>query len=211
MKKILFATLLAFGMSLFGANATPTAVSSMTVAGNVGTVNSTAHGLAVNQGFCITNSSQTADNVCGVVATVPTANQFTFDLSGLVACASACGTAQPALQAIVLSESAPDQGHTGVRYLLWLTTTQPCPGPAASQWVAANGSGGASQAENNAIASGMWVEKVKSQVFPSNSSAVALESFLQNDWAMEQQALANNIQPCQWYGQAFDGFGWAKN
>src|SRR2546427_13112887 len=79
-----------------------TSISSVSVSGSTLTVNSTAHGLAVNQGMCITGSSIAVDNVCGVVVTVPNANSFTFVLTGGLLCAASCGSVNPAKQILIL-------------------------------------------------------------------------------------------------------------
>lgn len=205
MKKLLAAFLLLSALPLFAANATPTAVTTITVASSTVTVNSTAHGLAVNQGFCLSAPA----NVCQVVVT-SAANSFTFTQSGFTACASACGTVNPAPRVIVLTTDVPQQSRMVVHYLLWLTTQQPVAGPSISSWKASGVSLGASQAENNAIAAGWFIEK-QGQLDVANGTAVAtLQTLLLNAWTMEQQSQASNAQPGQWYGQVLDPAGWAQ-
>lgn len=210
MIKRLFAVVLLLSGPLFAVNATPTNIGSVAVSGPTVTVNSTAHGLAVNQGFCMTGGSVATNAVCGVVATTPTANQFTFAQSGPTVCSSTCGTVAPALRVIVLNIGVPSQGQMTVNYLLWLTTQQPIPGPTESRWGAAASSAGASAAENNAISAGWFVEKQKTLTVPSNTNTATLQTILSNDWTMEQQAQSTNAQPGQWYGQALDSVGWAQ-
>jgi hypothetical protein len=66
------------------------------------------------------------------------------------------------------------------------------------------------QAENNAIAAGYFVEVTKTASFPSNALTSDIQTYIANDWTMSQQALANNIQPGQWYGFCVDSIGWAR-
>src|SRR3954471_12297345 len=89
--------IIALSALAFGSNATSVAVSTITVAGSTVTVNSTAHGLTVNQGFCLTAPA----GLCNVVAT-SSANSFTFTQSAVTACASSCGTVTAGKKAIWL-------------------------------------------------------------------------------------------------------------
>lgn len=209
MKTLKAAFFMLFCLPLFGANATPVSVSSTTVAGNVITVNTAAaHGLAVNQGACLSAPS----TVCGVVQAVNTTTKFTLltENNTPAACASSCGTSYPAPQVIVLRTYQPSQGQLTVSYVLWLTTQQPCPGPSTSVWTVASSSAGSLPEQVAAISSGLFIEKQKSLTVASNTSTATLTVLLQSDYAMEQQAVANNAQPCQWYGQVFDGTGWGQ-
>lgn len=212
MKRLLLFLLLS-SVSLFAANATPVSVSSVSVAGTTVTVNtSTAHGLSATgngQGFCITGSS-VADNVCGVVATAPTSTQLTFTASGLSACSSSCGSIAPAPQVVVLKVYALNGETTQFNYIIWLTTQQPCPGSASSAWSAANGSTGATSAQANALSSGIFIEVQRTLQVPVGTAIATVEGMLQSDYAQQQTALANNPQPCVYYGFDFDGVGWAK-
>ncbi|HLZ92937.1 MAG TPA: hypothetical protein VKQ28_14585, partial [Candidatus Acidoferrum sp.] len=152
MEKLLLSLLLLFSAPrIFAATATPVAITGVTVAGNILTVTTlSAHGLSATlpSGFCIAGSSASADNVCGVVASVPTSTTFTFTLAGGAACAATCGTAAPAKRVIWLQTATVSGGYQ-VSYLLWLTTTVPLAGRASS-W------SGASAAENNALSAGSF-------------------------------------------------------
>ena len=207
MKKLAILACVLTSLSLF-AQAAPVSMSSITVSGTSATVaTGAAHGLAANQGVCLSAPS----SMCGVVTAVGSATQFTATMAAAItACASACGTSAPAPQAIALGSPVQDQGHTTFTYALWLTSTQACPASANSSWKAGSGSAGASAAQLNAINSGLFVEKVKTATFPSNYPIANIQAFIQNDYTMEQQALATNVQPCQYYGFVYDSTGWAK-
>src|SRR5262249_12720661 len=153
MRRLLLLLLLAVALRAFAANAAPVTVSSTTVAGQVLTVNTAAaHGLSAangGQGACLSAPS----NVCGGVVTAPTSTQYTLQVGGTApaACAVSCGTSVPAPQVVILQTQAVSQAEVMVTYVLWITTQQPCPGPNASAWKAANGSVGASTAQVQAI------------------------------------------------------------
>lgn len=204
MKRIIATVLLLIvATAKLGAIATPTAISTATLAGNTLTVNSTAHGLAVNQGFCINGSSIAADNVCAVVATVPNANSFTFTLVGVAACAASCGTVQPARQIVVLDTPGASQAEVTVNYILWLTTQQGVAVSSTSQVV------GATTAELAAIGAGRFKEVARpSKTFPSGTTLAQIKTILQADYVAQQAALAANVQPGQFFGNYFDGVSW---
>ncbi len=215
MKRLISFLLLACA-SLFAANATPVSISSIAVSGSTVTVNTGAtHNLSAagnGQGFCIAGSGTSADNVCGVVATAPTSTQLTFTMSGLAACSTSCGTIAPAPQIIVLKATPLNGEMTMYTYLLWLTTQKPCPGPSSSSWTAASNSGsaGSTSAQNTAISQGWFVEQARTTQVPVGTAIATLQGLLQSDYTQQQAALANNPQPCIYYGQNFDGTGWAQ-
>lgn len=197
----------------FAANATPVAISSTTVSGAVVTVNTAAaHNLSAangGQASCLSAPS----NVCGVVVTAPTSTQFTLLVSSTsipAPCSASCGTAVPAPQIIILQTNAISQAEVIVSYVLWITTQQPCPGSASSVWRSANGSVGATTQQIQAINAGLIVEVVRSKTLPANTTIGALQTLLQNDYSLQQNAVATNVQPCAIYGQVFDSVGWAK-
>lgn len=204
MKRLLL-TIALLCAPLFGASVS---ISSIAVSGNSATVTTaTAHGMVVNQGICLSAPS----SMCGVITNVGSATVYTATLSAAIsACASSCGTSTPAPQAIALSTPVEDQGHTTFTYALWLTSTQACPGSATSAWKVASGSNGATTPELNAIAAGLFIEKVKTVAFPANYPIVNIETYIQNDYTMEEQALSTNVQPCQYYGFVWDSTAWAK-
>lgn len=203
MKRI-FLALLLLAASAFAATAAPIAISTTSVVGSTVTVNATAHGLAVNQGFCIAGSSVSNNNVCSTVATVPNANSFTFSLTGATACSATCGTSTMAKQVIVLSILTPNGAEIQVNYLLWLTTTAGMNGIANSAW------NGASAAEKAAIQSGTTIEVIRSKTFPNTATKTEVQVQLQKDYIAQQAALANSVQPGQFFGMFMDSTGWSQ-
>jgi hypothetical protein len=190
-------TLLVLSAFAFGSNAAPTAVSTITVVGSTVTVNSTANGLAVNQGFCLTAPA----GLCNVVATA-SANSFTFTQSGVVACASSCGTVSAGKKVIWLQTSTVQGGYQ-VSYVLWLTTTQPVAGSGSSAYLSATSQ------EKAALLAGNFIEIPRSQFFPLSTTLPNAEAQLQNDYNAQQSALAASVQPGQFYGNFFDT-GWTQ-
>lgn len=199
MKRILFLLFcLIFVRTLDAAVATPTAVSTITVVTSTVTVNSTAHGLAVNQGFCLSASA-----VCGVVAT-STANSFTFTQAAFTACASSCGTVQPAKKVVWLQTTNVNGGYQ-VSYLLWETTITPVVNSSlTSAW------SGASTAEVNAIKAGNVIEIPGIIFFPTGTSLASAESTLALIYSTAQGALAASVQPGAFFGNYLDGVGWLQ-
>lgn len=190
-------TFLLLSTLAFGANASPVSVSTITVAGPTVTVNATAHGLAQNQGFCLSAPA----GVCNVVAT-SAANSFTFTATGIAACGSSCGTVAPAKKVIWLATSTVNGGYQ-VNYILWLTTTSPVATTIQSLFK------NASVAENTAITAGNFIEVPRSEFFPIGTTLANAELVLQNDYTQQQQALAGSVQPGQFYGNFFDT-GWTQ-
>jgi hypothetical protein len=208
MKKFLcLLGLLLAALPSLGAVATPVSVSSVAVSGNTLTVTtSAAHGLSATlpSGFCMTGSSVSADNVCGVVLTIPTGTTFTFTLVGGVVCSASCGSVAPAKRAIWLQTATVSGGYQ-VTYLLWLTTTSPVAGAAkTSAWP------NASAVEVNAVVAGLLIEVQRTQFFPLGTSLANAEAFIVNDWTTQQNALAASVQPGTFYGNFFDGVGWLQ-
>lgn len=204
MRKLLLALL------LLAAPAQATTISSISVAGNTVTVNSTAHGLsaALPSAFCITGSSVAVDNVCGVVVTA-TANALTFTASGLANCAATCGTVVAAPRIIILSTPQTAEGVL-VNFLLWTATTNGIAATNASAWKMGGASSGPTSAQLNLLASGGLIERGDSQIFPTGTTTAAIQAFLQNKWTTEQTRQSNGIQPGAFYGQGWDGTSWAQ-
>ena len=196
MRKLL--VILALSARMFGANASSIAVQTMTVAGSTVTVNSTAHGIAVNQGFCISAPA----GLCNV-AVSSTANSFTFTATGVLACPSTCGTVTAAKRAIWLSTQAVAGGYQ-VNYVLWLTTTQPVAGTGATAYI------NATSQEKAALQVGNFIEVARSDFFPLSTTLLNAEAQLQNDYAAQQSQLASSVQPGQFFGNFFDGTGWTQ-
>lgn len=179
-----------------------TAITTTTMAGAVQTVNSAGHGLAVNQGFCITGAGVASNSVCGVVATA-TANSFTMTVAGVAACASSCGTVAAAPQIIILTISHPSQGYLTVSYLFWLTTTSGVAVNGSSQYSAATG------AQVAAINAGRFVEFQTNHTFPASFSVANIKLLIQADYLAAQATLAANSQPGAFFNDTFDGTAWA--
>lgn len=197
MKTLLF-TFLLLSARLFAANAASVAVQTIAVAGSTVTVNSTAHGLSVNQGFCLTAAS----GLCNVVATA-TANAFTFTASAISACASSCGTVTAAKRAIWLSTQTASGGYQ-VNYVLWLTTTSPVTSAGTSSYTSATSQ------EKAALAAGNFIELARAQFFPLSTTLANAEAQLQNDYVAQQSQLAASVQPGQFFGNFYDGTGWTQ-
>jgi hypothetical protein len=200
--------LLTLALSLVASAAFAANVSTLAVASQTVTVTtSAAHGFAVSQGVCLTNTA-----ACVVIATVPTATTFTFTQPSNVvvaACASTCGTAIAAPKIIVLDAQQPNQATQVIHYLMWLTTTTPIPSTGASSaWKVGAGSAGASAAQNNALAAGNFIEVNQSVSFPSSLLTSEIQVFLQKDYTTRQAALAANTQPGTYYGSVWDGSAW---
>jgi hypothetical protein len=206
-KLLLSAALLLTALPSLGAVATPISVSGVAVAGSTLTVTTaTAHGLSATlpSGFCMSGSSVSADNVCGVVLTAPTATTFTFTLAAGAPCVAACGSILPAKRAIWLQTTTVSGGYQ-VTYLLWLTTISPVAGAAkASGWP------NASPLEVSAVLAGSIIEVERSQFFPLGTSLANAEAFIVNDWTTQQNTLAASVQPGTFYGNFFDGVGWLQ-
>lgn len=205
MRKLFLVLALLFARQALAVNASPVAISTIAFASGVVTVNtSTAHGLLASlpSAFCISGSSTSADNVCGVVTTAPTSTQFTFALASGATCASSCGTVLPAKRAIWLVTSTVQGGYQ-VNYVLWLATTQPVAGR-VSAW------SGASTSENNALSSGSLIEVNRTIFFALGTTLAAAEAAIQQDWIAQQNALAASVQPGAFFGNFFDGSGWTQ-
>lgn len=206
---ILFLLAILFCIPSFAANATPVTVNSIAVAGSTVTVTTaSAHGLAANQGFCLSNPG----NVCSAVSTVPNSTTFTFAQPSNVTvavCASSCGTSAPAPRVIVLDVSQPSAAQMNVHYLLWLTTTSGIGGGSTS-WRSVAASAGPTTAQSAAVAAGNFIEVNLTNSFPSTLTSAQLQTYMQNDYSTRQAALASNTQPAAYYGVIYDGSGWGQ-
>jgi hypothetical protein len=209
MRKVLLmlAVMAAIAPMSRAATAVPVAISGISVSGNTLTVTtSAAHGLSATlpSGFCISGSSVTADNVCGVVLTAPSGTTYTFTLAGGATCAASCGTVAPAKRVIWLQTYTVGGGFQ-VNYLLWLTTTAGVPGK-TSAW------SGASTAENNALQSGAFIEVQRpSFFFPLGASLAQAEALLSLDWtAQENLQTGSGVAPGSFFGNFNDGVGWLQ-
>jgi uncharacterized repeat protein (TIGR01451 family) len=88
-------------------NANAVLISSISAPGGLVIVTASGHGLAPNQGFCITGSSVASDNVCGVVSASPnpTTDTFAFNASGVGDCVGSCGVV---MASALAGDGAPD-------------------------------------------------------------------------------------------------------
>lgn len=179
-------------------------VSNITSAGSTVTVSTTtAHGLAVNQGFSLTGVTPTTLNINATVATVPNSTSFTFTMTSPPTYTSG-GNVKPAKEVIVLMINTTQPGAIQVQYALWLTTLYPVAKTnAVSVW------SGASTQENAALAAGTTIEVVRSDSFPSTFVEASIEAFMASDYGATQAALAASTQPGQFYGVYYDGTGWS--
>jgi hypothetical protein len=185
-------------------------VSSIGVVGSTVTVTTaTAHGLTVNTGFCLSAPA----SVCAVVKTVINSGSFAFDQptnTTVSPCASSCGTGDLAPKVVVLPVSASQSTKT-FSYLLWLTTLTPLPNAGAtSAWTATATSAGASNAQNNALAAGSFLEVRKSVTFPASAAIGDVQTYMQNDYTSSQSSLAGNTQPGAFYGFVWNGSAWVQ-
>lgn len=196
--KTFLSIFLLLSVRMFAANASSVAVTTITVSGGTVTVNSTAHGIVANQGFCLSAPA----GVCNVAATAAT-NSFTFAATGVSACASSCGTVTAAKRAIWLSTQTVSGGYQ-VNYILWLTTTSPVSGSGTSAYTSATSQ------EKAALQLGNFIEIPRSEFFPLSTTLANAEAQLQNDYAAQQSQLAASVQPGQFFGNFFDGIGWTQ-
>lgn len=206
MRKLLLLLALLLPWKAFGATASPVAISGVTVSGTTLTVTTAApHGLSATlpSGFCISGSSVTVDNVCGVVLTAPTGTTLTFILSGGAVCSASCGTLLP-MKRVVWLVTATVPGGFQVSYLLWLATTNTPIAGKTSVWL------GASTAENNALVLGSFIEVQRAQFFPLGTTLANAEAQFVNDWTAQQNQLTGSVQPGAFFGNFFDGTGWVQ-
>lgn len=207
MKKLLLALSLLFLPSLATA---AVAVSTIAVASGVVTVTTgTAHGLAINAGFCLSAPG----SVCAVAKTITSATVFTFDMptnTAVAACASSCGTGDAAPRLVVLQVTAGQSTKT-FSYVLWLTTLTPLPrAGAVSAWTPTATSAGASVAQTAALAAGSFIEVGRAVTFPASQAIADVQTYMQNDYTSAQSALAGNTQPGAFYGFVWTGGSWVQ-
>lgn len=176
-------------------------VTSITSAGSVVTVAASGHGLVVGQGFSLQGVTPSSLNVNSTV-TGANASGITFNMTNPPSYVSG-GKIFPAKEVVILSVSN-QSGGINLRYILWLTTTQPVPSSGTvSQWT------GASVQESSALTSGTTIEIGKSQFFPSSLSEAQIQAFIASDFSAQQTAISSAIQPGQFYGVYYDGSGWS--
>lgn len=199
MKRALF--LLLAGSAAWGATATPVAISTVSRSSNVVTVtDAAAHGLAVNQGFCIGGVTDSSFNVCSTVASVTSGTVFTFAQTAANGSSSG-GTTLAAKKLIILSTPNVSNGIE-VRAVCWITTTAGVPAAAQSAW------SGASTAELNALAAGNTQEKVITPTYGTGTTKANIQTDLQNQCNALQASLTNaSVQPGQFTGGFCDAVG----
>lgn len=213
MKKtiLLFALLLLSAGAAFAAASSPVTVSSVTVSSGVVTVTTaTAHNIpANNAGFCLQGSSVGVDILCGTAATVPTSTTFTFNSSTALACASSCGTAQPAKNFLVLGN--PLTGTLGIQQVtvcVWNYIQTPLAFPnRTSACASAETNATLLTSENGALASGAWDETVITLTLASSDTRAQIEQEFQRIQFARQLAIAAGIQPGRDTGTFCDAVG----
>ena len=175
-------------------------ISTIARSANVVTVTtSSAHGLAVNQGFSIQGVSDASFDVNSTVATVSNSTTFTFAQTGSNASLGAGGTTSPAKQIVILRIDEDDAGIR-ISYILWTTTTKGYPVTnATSNW------SGASQAEIAALSAGTTIEVQNIRTFSQGDTKASIQSSLVNEYNFRQAQLAASTQPGQFFGGFYDG------
>jgi hypothetical protein len=194
MRKLLTALILA-------ASIQAATISSITCSGQTATINATAHGIAVSQGFSISGTAATFNST----AKTATTNALTFVLPTGTACSgftSGYTTIQAAKQIINTGSSTNVQNATvTINYVLWFTTSLPTPltcttsanpnpPPSTITTCPTSTWSGASAAENAAIVAGSTVEAIGAMAMPSTTSAATLESLIQYQYTAVQSAYA---------------------
>lgn len=203
MKCLLIAILL-LASTAFAADTTaaPTAITSITVNGNVATINSTAHGLVVGQGFCLS-----AQSLCGV-AQSGTANQIAGVMSSApAACASSCGTVKAARTFSIVRTSQLRGSIVAMTIAFWKTTATPAGGnPPATQF------SGPTTAEQNALAAGIFVEEVQTILVPSDLflDVPTLKVVIKDWYSSLQKEFAAGVQPGTYSNIYADLVGWSQ-
>ncbi len=187
------------------ATATPVSISTISRTSNVVTVvTGSAHGLLAGQGFAIAGVTDASFNGNNTVSTVTNSTTYTFKQTAANASSSG-GTSVAAKQVIIMSIFVSQGGRMTIRYLLWLTTTQPIPLPSVqSSWV------DASTAEVNAIQAGTTIEINDSMSLPSTLTKAQVQTVLANEFTARQAYLAGNVQPGQFFGVFEDSVGWSS-
>jgi len=185
-------------------------ISTITVAsGTVTVTTASAHGLAVNTGFCLSAPA----SVCAVAKTITNATVFTFDMptnTTVAPCGASCGSGDLAPKLAVL-QVTPGQSTKIFSYVLWLTTLTPLPKSGAlSAWTATATSAGASTAQNNALAAGSFIEIARAVSFPLAQAIADVQTYMQNDYNSTQAALVGNTQPGAFYGFVWNGGAWIQ-
>jgi hypothetical protein len=177
----------------FAALASPATISSITCSAGTCTVTtSAAHNIgSTDPGFCILSSSVTADNICGAASTVPTGTTFTVVSAVMVACASTCGTAQPA-PVFMLSSSRAEFGQQLVSACMWAYVTSPVPISGGTSQCSARFSGNLQSEVNAAIAAGSWVEYVVSVGFSNSATVPTIQQYFQ---ALQFSYQLQTVQP----------------
>jgi hypothetical protein len=101
-----------------------TNISNVALTSNVVTITSTAHGLAVGQAVTVAAVTNTAVNGTFVIASVPTANTFTYALvHANIASGADTGTVQGCQQTVLNSSGVLESYVTAGGQLVWLTSS----------------------------------------------------------------------------------------
>ncbi len=200
MRKLLTALILA-------ASVQAATISSITCSGQTATINATAHGIAVSQGFSISGTAATFNST----AKTATTNALTFVLPTGTACSgftSGYTAIGPAKQIIVVGSSVNPQNATvTISYIFWFTTVTPVPLPCAttcptSSWA------GASAAENAALVAGTTVEVAGSVAVAASTSAATIQTTVQGQYSAVQTGYGAGL--LSGYGYWYNGTAWVN-
>lgn len=205
MKTFLTIAFLFLTANLFATLATPVTITSVTCAAGVCTVTTaTAHSIVSgNPGFCILASSIPADNICGTANTVPLTTTYTVNSALMAACASSCGTSQPA-PLFVIRSSVPSFGQQNIIGCIWtFTATGAAQAGAVSSCSSVLPSNIQSGA-NGAIAAGTWIESPVNRSFPASYTAVTIMNQLLDLQSAMQIAQAAASAPGSTMGRQCD-------
>jgi hypothetical protein len=212
---IAVALLLVSSVLAFGAASTPVTISSITVASGTATITtSTAHNIpSTNAGVCLQGVSVAVDILCGTALTVPSSTTFTMSATQgnatMLACASSCGTAQPAKNFLILGN--PLLGALGLQQVtvcVWNYIQTPLAAPnRTSACASAETNSTLLTSENTALASGTWDEVVITLTLASSDTRAQIEQEFQRIQFARQTAISAGIQPGRDTGTFCDAVG----
>lgn len=186
---------------------------SISVSGGTATYTTSApHWLAVRQAFCATAGSGASVNVCGTVATVPTATTFTFPVPPNVSmanCPNNCGTLTAAPQIVVLNVAGPTDGFISVGYLCWLPSLTFSSKP-NTLWVSNGFSVGANLAQQKAVQVGTLIEEFYTQPLDAGMDIVDMQRVLFETCANRRRVVNGTTDIPISAGFVYSPDGWTK-
>jgi len=195
----------------FATSSTPVSVTTVTISSGVATVTTSApHNIpANNAGFCLQGSTVSQDVLCGTAASVPSSTTFTFNSTTALACASSCGTAQPAKNFLVAGDPLTNSiGLQQVTVCFWNYILTPLPiNNRTTGCAAAETNATLLTSENGALASGGWFETQMTLTFAATDTRAQIEQEFQRIQFAMQNAIAAGIQPGRDTGTFCDSVG----